>query len=128
MALGNGLWFPGAWPRGVSFMRGAREALKIGIGLVPFFFLAAFFEGFITRYTEMNDYMRMAIIFTSLIFVVWYFVVWPFFAGGNYKQGKEGWMNIFSPKLFFITNLLRKIPVTPKTVLIFLAIVSKSSL
>ncbi|MDQ3108271.1 MAG: stage II sporulation protein M [Bacteroidota bacterium] len=116
MALGNGLWFPGAWPRGVSFMRGAREALKIGIGLIPFFFLAAFFEGFLTRYTQMNDYMRMAIIFTSLIFVVWYFIVWPFFADGKNTTRKEGSLFFFSPRLFFITNLLRKIPVTPKTV------------
>ena len=77
MALGNGLWFPGAWPRGVSFARGSREALKIGVGLIPFFFLAAFFEGFVTRYTQMNDYGRMAIIGTSLIFVNYYFVVLP---------------------------------------------------
>lgn len=116
MALGNGLWFPGAWPRSVSFMRGAREALKIGVGLIPFFFLAAFFEGFLTRYTQMNDYMRMAIIFTSLIFVVWYFVVWPFFADGKYKDRSAGLTFFLVPRLFFITNLLRKIPVTPKTV------------
>jgi uncharacterized membrane protein SpoIIM required for sporulation len=116
MALGNGLWFPGAWPRSVSFMRGAREAVKIGVGLIPFFFLAAFFEGFLTRYTQMNDYMRMAIIFTSLIFVVWYFIVWPFFADGNYTNKKAGWAFFLSPRLFLITNLLRKIPVTPKTV------------
>jgi uncharacterized membrane protein SpoIIM required for sporulation len=77
MAFGNGLWFPGAWPRGVSFARGAREALRIGVGLIPFFFLAAFFEGFVTRYTEMNDYGRMAIIATTFIFVNYYFVVLP---------------------------------------------------
>ncbi len=132
MALGNGLWFPGAWPRGISFMRGAREALKIGIGLVPFFFLAAFFEGFLTRYTQMNDYMRMAIIFLSLIFVIWYFVIWPFFADENYKDKKQKGLFFLNPKLFFLTNLLRKIPISPKTVfllfvgalLIFLPILS----
>ncbi|HTL81192.1 MAG TPA: stage II sporulation protein M, partial [Bacteroidia bacterium] len=79
MAFGNGLWFPGAWPRGVSFMRGAREALKIGVGLIPFFFLAAFFEGFVTRYTGMNDIVREFIIFTSLILMLSYFVFWPMF-------------------------------------------------
>jgi uncharacterized membrane protein SpoIIM required for sporulation len=78
MALGNGLWFPGAWPRGVSFMRGAREALKIGVGLIPFFFFAAFFEGFVTRYTGLNDYLRIAIIGVSLFFVTYYFVIYPF--------------------------------------------------
>ncbi|MBI3510924.1 MAG: stage II sporulation protein M [Bacteroidetes bacterium] len=79
MAMGNGLYFPGAWPRGVSFMRGAREALKIGVGLIPFFFLAAFFEGFITRYTEMNDVVREFIIITALILMVSYFIFWPMF-------------------------------------------------
>lgn len=116
MALGNGLWFPGAWPRSVSFMRGAREAIKIGIGLVPFFFLAAFFEGFLTRYTQMNDYMRMAIIFTSFIFVIWYFVVWPFFADEKYKQHGAKGAFFLSPNLFFLTKLFRKMPVTRKAV------------
>ncbi|CAN5848933.1 hypothetical protein BH11BAC7_BH11BAC7_18770 [soil metagenome] len=114
MALGNGLWFPGAWPRSVSFMRGAREALKIGIGLIPFFFLAAFFEGFITRYTQMNDYMRMAIIFTSLIFVVWYFIIWPFFAEEKHKNRKG--VFFLNSRFFILTNLVRRIPITPKTV------------
>lgn len=81
IALGNALWFPGAWPRGEAFMRGAREAMKIAIGLIPFFFLAAFFEGFVTRYTEMNDGVRMTIIFTSLVFVLWYFIFFPYVLG-----------------------------------------------
>jgi uncharacterized membrane protein SpoIIM required for sporulation len=110
MALGNGLWFPGAWPRGVAFMRGAREALKIGVGLIPFFFLAAFFEGFVTRYTQMNDYMRAAIIFTSLVFVVWYFVVWPIFADGKYKMTTR----------FFGVRWLPKLVVSPKTIFLLL--------
>jgi uncharacterized membrane protein SpoIIM required for sporulation len=79
MALGNGLWFPGAWPRGVSFMRGGREALKIGIGLIPFFFLAAFFEGFVTRFTGIGDAFRMAIIIGSMVLIAWYFILLPFF-------------------------------------------------
>jgi uncharacterized membrane protein SpoIIM required for sporulation len=123
MALGNGLWFPGAWPRGVSFMRGAREALKIGVGLIPFFFLAAFFEGFVTRYTAMNDWGRIAIIFTSLMFVTWYFVVWPFFVEGKIK-GKYGvLLGVLMPSmgvLFFLTKWLRNVPLTPRFAFLFL--------
>lgn len=96
MALGNGLWFPGAYPRGVSFMRGAREALKIGVGLIPFFFLAAFFEGFITRYVGLSDYLRMAIIGVSLLFVIFYFVILPFTLEykrtGKQKPMKKFWV------------------------------------
>jgi uncharacterized membrane protein SpoIIM required for sporulation len=88
LAFGNGLWFPGAWPRGVSFARGTREALKIGLGLIPFFFLAAFFEGFVTRYTEMNDWGRIAIIGGSLAFVMFYFVVYPYSVGYDHRDRK----------------------------------------
>jgi len=90
MAFGNGLFFPGAWPRGVSFARGAREALKIGIGLIPFFFFAAFFEGFVTRFTAMNDISRIAIIFTTFFFVIWYFVYWPFIVTHDPRKGLSG--------------------------------------
>lgn len=86
IAMGNALWFPGAWPRGVAFTNGARSALRIAIGLIPFFFLAAFFEGFVTRYTEMSDAGRMIIIFGSLVFVLWYFVALPFIAASRVKS------------------------------------------
>ncbi|MCX6310888.1 MAG: stage II sporulation protein M [Bacteroidetes bacterium] len=117
MALGNGLWFPGAWPRGVSFMRGAREALKIGVGLIPFFFLAAFFEGFVTRYTEMNDYARMTIIFGSLFFMIWYFIIWPFFADGKFKKNPPLLLYLLGPVpvlMFLGTKLFSKVTVTPR--------------
>lgn len=78
IALGNALWFPGAWPRGEAFKRGGREALKTAIALIPFFFLAAFFEGFVTRYTELSDIARKCIIYGSLVFVVWYFIIYPY--------------------------------------------------
>lgn len=124
MALGNGLWFPGAWPRSVSFMRGAREALKIGVGLIPFFFLAAFFEGFVTRYTQMNDWGRVAIIFTSLIFVIWYFIVWPYFADGKYnKKSPPLLLAVLGPLpilMFFGTKLFSKVQVTTRFVFLTL--------
>lgn len=121
MALGDGLWFPGAWPRGVSFMRGAREALKIGIGLVPFFFLAAFFEGFVTRFTQMNDIGRMTIIFTSLIFICWYFIVWPVFAEGKNKRGANIVLTVVPGFniLFLLTRLFSKTKITPRFAFLF---------
>lgn len=86
IVLGNALWFPGAWPRGVAFMNGARNALKIALGLIPFFFLAAFFEGFVTRFTQMNDVGRLAIILGSLVFVIWYFIGLPFVLSARGKD------------------------------------------
>lgn len=78
ITLGNALWFPGAWPRGEAFMNGARSALKVALGLIPFFFLASFFEGFVTRYTEMSDIGRRLIIYGSGVFIVWYFIIFPY--------------------------------------------------
>jgi uncharacterized membrane protein SpoIIM required for sporulation len=81
LAFGRGLWFPGAWPRGKAFLHSSREALKIGLGLIPFFFLAAFFEGFLTRFTGMHDALRVLIIAASLFLMIGYFIVWPIILG-----------------------------------------------
>jgi uncharacterized membrane protein SpoIIM required for sporulation len=115
MAFGNGLYFPGAWPRGVSFMRGAREALKIGVGLIPFFFLAAFFEGFVTRFTQMNDIGRIMIIGASLAFMIWYFIIWPVFVTKREKQNAV--LLASFPLLSIVTKLFTKVTdryVTPR--------------
>lgn len=114
IALGNALWFPGAWPRGVAFMRGGRDALKIAVGLIPFFFLAAFFEGFVTRYTEMHDWGRFAIIFGSFVFVIWYFVAFPFVLGMRGKS-KEGAMvaHTILTKIMMWAAIVLTAPIVP---------------
>lgn len=114
IAMGNALWFPGAWPRGEAFRRGGREALKIAIGLIPFFFLAAFFEGFVTRFTEMNDLAREAIIFGSLFFVIWYFVAFPFILRmrGRSKEVAGMVHSLFTRILMWIAIILTS-PLVP---------------
>lgn len=77
LALGNGWLFPGTYPRGVAFRRGARRGLKIVVGTVPLFVVAGFIEGFITRHTELPDLLRAGVIMLSLAFVIFYFVVLP---------------------------------------------------
>jgi uncharacterized membrane protein SpoIIM required for sporulation len=114
IALGNSLWFPGAWPRGEAFMRGARDAMKIALGLIPFFFLAAFFEGFVTRYTELSDIMRKVIIYGSLVFVVWYFVILPYVLSIRLKPKSEALMvhNVLTKILMWLAIVLT-MPITP---------------
>jgi uncharacterized membrane protein SpoIIM required for sporulation len=108
IALGNALWFPGAWPRGEAFMRGARSAMKVALGLIPFFFLAAFFEGFVTRYTELNDLVRKFIIYGSLVFVVWYFVIFPYVLSmrGKAKNAASAVHTKFTLVLLWIAIIL----------------------
>ena len=77
IALGNGFVFPGTYPRLTAFRRGAKRGLKIVVGTMPIFILAAFIEGFVTRHTDIADELRAAFILLSLAFVIFYFVVWP---------------------------------------------------
>ena len=87
LTLGNSILFPGTYSRGVSFVKGAKQGVKIIIGLVPVFITAAFFEGFVTRYTQMPMWLSLTIILTSLAFVVWYFIIYPIQL--NKKADKE---------------------------------------
>jgi uncharacterized membrane protein SpoIIM required for sporulation len=77
LALGNGWLFPGTYPRGYAFRRGAVRGLKIVVGTTPVFILAAFIESFLTRYTEIPDVIRAAFIFLSLAFVIGYYIYLP---------------------------------------------------
>ena len=78
LAIGNGWLFPGTYSRLVSFQRGAKRGMKIVVGTVPIFIMAGFIEGFITRHTELNDFIRLGIILVSLAFVVYYFIYLPY--------------------------------------------------
>jgi len=75
--LGNSFMFPGTYSRLESFKRGAKDGIKIIVGLMPIFMCAGFLESFITRYTEMPLWLSLFIIFGSLTFLVWYFIVLP---------------------------------------------------
>jgi uncharacterized membrane protein SpoIIM required for sporulation len=77
LVLGNSLLFPGTHKRLDSLKRGARDGLKLMIGLVPVFVAAAFLEGFVTRYSTMPVWLSLSILAGSLYFVLWYFVVYP---------------------------------------------------
>jgi len=77
LILGNSILFPGTYARSVSFVRGGRDGLKIVFGLVPLFLVAAFLEGFVTRYDNMPWWLSWSILATSLCFLTWYFVIYP---------------------------------------------------
>jgi len=78
MIIGNSWMFPGTYARSVSLQKGASRALKIIIGLVPVFIVAAAIESFVTRlYQEMPDMLRIAIILLSFVWIIYYFIVLP---------------------------------------------------
>jgi len=77
LVLGNSILFPGTHQRGYALRRGAKDGLKLMIGLVPVFAMAAFLEGFVTRYASMPIWLSLLILIGSLSFIIWYFVVYP---------------------------------------------------
>jgi uncharacterized membrane protein SpoIIM required for sporulation len=77
LAMGNALLFPGTYPRLVALRRGAARGMKMVVGLVPVFVVAAALEGFVTRHTGMPLTLSLAVIMGSLAFVLGYFVWLP---------------------------------------------------
>lgn len=77
MIMGNAILFPKTYSRIESLKRGAKDGIKIIISLVPIFIVAAFFEGYVTRHTEMPLVMSIGILLLSLSFIIWYFVLYP---------------------------------------------------
>lgn len=75
--LGNSILFPGTHRRLHSLKRGAKDGVKLMIGLVPIFIVAAFLEGFVTRYSTMPVWLSIMILAASLSFIVWYFIIYP---------------------------------------------------
>ncbi len=77
LMLGNAILFPKTYTRIESLKRGAKDSIKIIISLVPVFIVAAFFEGFVTRHTEMPIWLSILILAGSATFIIWYFIIYP---------------------------------------------------
>lgn len=77
MVLGNGLLFPKTYSRLESFKKSIKAGLKIMVSTIPFFIIAGFLEGFVTRHTEMPDWLAIFIILTSLSAIVFYYIIYP---------------------------------------------------
>lgn len=85
LVLGNSFLFPKTYNRMVSLRKGAKDGMKMTIGLVPIFLAAAFFESFVTRHTEMPVWLSIGILALSLIFIVWYVIIYPNLLAKNQK-------------------------------------------
>ena len=77
LVLGNSILFTGTYTRLAAFKRGVKNGLKILISTIPFFIIAGFLEGFVTRHTEMPDWLAITIIGGSLVLIVFYYVFYP---------------------------------------------------
>ncbi len=77
LVLGNGILFPGTYSRLEAFKRSMKDGLKIMVSTIPFFIIAGFLEGFVTRHTEMPDWLAISIILLSLSLIIFYYIIYP---------------------------------------------------
>ncbi|WP_111683740.1 stage II sporulation protein M [Winogradskyella tangerina] len=78
LVMGNSFLFPKTYSRRVAFMKGAKDGLKIVVSTIPFFIIAGFIEGFITRLGEqMPWFLAYGIIFISLFIILYYYIIYP---------------------------------------------------
>ena len=77
LIMGNSILFPKTYSRRASFMKGAKDGLKVVVSTIPFFIVAGFIEGFITRYTDMPNWLAFLIIGASLVLILFYYGAYP---------------------------------------------------
>jgi len=77
MILGTGFLFPKTGRRWHAFIQSAKDGVKLIIGLVPVFILAAFFESYVTRHYKMPLALNVIFLLLCLFFVVYYFIIYP---------------------------------------------------
>lgn len=78
LVMGNSFLFPKTYSRRVAFMKGAKDGLKIVVSTIPFFIIAGFIEGFITRYGgNMPSVLSYGIILASLALIIYYYIIYP---------------------------------------------------
>ncbi len=77
LVFGNSVLFPRTFTRAASIKKGAIDGMKITVGILPIVILAAIFESFVTRHTEMPVWLSITILSCSLFFIIWYVIIYP---------------------------------------------------
>lgn len=77
IALGNSILFPKTYTRLESFKRAAKQASKVLISTVPFFIVAGFLEGFVTRHYQVSIWLSLLIIVVSGIAIIYFYLIKP---------------------------------------------------
>src|SRR5690606_25553744 len=77
IALGNSILFPKTYTRLESFKRASKQASKVLISTVPFFIVAGFLEGFVTRHYQVSIWLSLLIIVVSGIAIIYFYLIKP---------------------------------------------------
>ena len=85
LTLANGLIFPGTFTRLQALQISGQKGLKILLTTIPLFIMAGTIEGFLTRYTDIPDGIRLFFILLCLAFIIGYYIWLPF---QRWRSGK----------------------------------------
>ena len=91
LLVGKSILFPGTYTRLTSFVNGVKAGLKVILSTIPFFIIAGFLEGFVTRHTEMPDWLAILIISLSLAFILFYYVFYPIYLNKLARKNAENY-------------------------------------
>ena len=86
LVVGKAILFPTTYSRLQSFIIGVKSGVKIVISTIPFFIVAGFLEGFVTRITSMPDWLAIIIISLSLGLILFYYVYYPIYLNKRIKN------------------------------------------
>ncbi|NND08832.1 MAG: stage II sporulation protein M [Saprospiraceae bacterium] len=86
LILGNGLLFPKTFKRLQSLQQASQQALVVLLGTIPLFIMAGALEAFVTRYTEMPDFIKVLIIGGSLLIILFMWMYLPA------RMAKKAWI------------------------------------
>ena len=92
--MGTSFLFPKTGSRFEAFRQGTKDGVKMVIGLMPVFMVAAFFESYFTRHYKMPIVLSIGILLLSASFIAWYFVVYPIKLKNRMKLANEKVTNV----------------------------------
>ena len=93
LVFGNSIIFPKTYTRMASVKRGALDGMKITVGILPVIVVAAVFESFVTRHTEMPVWLSVLILASSLSFIIWYVILYPIHLSHSVKLNNNAGEN-----------------------------------
>ena len=77
VVLGMGFLFPGTLKRDRFIKRAAKDGVKITVGILPVFIVAAFLKGLLPVIIKCIGCSAPLYLFRQAAFIVWYFVIYP---------------------------------------------------
>lgn len=77
LLIGKGILFPKTYTRLDSFKYNIKNAGTILISTIPFFIIAGFLEGFVTRHYQFSFVLSSLVAFFSLLIIILYYIVLP---------------------------------------------------